>query len=77
MKQTHAYAVDLTKMQGEGGFSCPKCGAVISPDDCDEEAYSILEIKVNDQDLYEVVIRCNRCMSQINLTGFSLLKELS
>ena len=77
MKQENAYALDLTKVKGNGSFSCPRCGAKISPDDCDEEAYSVLEIKTNNLDLDEVVISCNRCNSEIQLTGFSLLQELS
>ena len=38
---------------------------------------SILETKVNSYGLNEVVIRCNRCASQLHLTGFSLLQKLS
>jgi hypothetical protein len=63
-------------MDGSGDFSCPKCGTPMSPDDCTEEAYSILEAKVNDQGLEEMVIRCNNCASQLHLTGFSLLQKL-
>ena len=77
MKQTHAYVLDLTKIDGNGNFSCPRCGTAISPDDCTEEAYSILEIKVNNYSLEKLVIRCNRCASQLHLTGFSLLQKLS
>jgi uncharacterized C2H2 Zn-finger protein len=77
MKQTHAYVLDLTKTKRNGSFSCPRCGATISPDDCDEEAYSILEINVRNRDLVEIVIRCNRCMSQLHLRRLSLLQELS
>jgi hypothetical protein len=77
MKQKHVYVLDLTKVDGSGGFPCPECGAPISPDDCTEEAYSILETKVNNQGLEELVIRCNICASQIHLTGFSLLQKLS
>ncbi len=76
MKQKQMYALDLTKIGGSGDFSCPRCGAAISPDDCTEEAYSILEAKVNRYGLEELVIRCNRCTSQLHLTGFSLLQKL-
>ena len=76
MKQKQAYVLDLTKMDGSGEFSCPSCGAAISPDDCTEEAYSILEAKVNQYGLEELVVRCNKCLSQLHLTGFSLLQEL-
>ena len=77
MKQTHMYKVDLTKIDGSGDLSCPSCGTVISPDDVTEETYSILETKVNEQGLEELVIRCNKCTSQIHLTGFSLLQKLA
>jgi DNA-directed RNA polymerase subunit RPC12/RpoP len=77
MKQTHAYVLDLTKIDGNGDFSCPRCGTAISPDDYTEEAYSILETKVNSHGLEELVIRCNKCASKLHLTGFSLLQKLS
>ena len=77
MKQTHAYKIDLTKISGSGNFPCPRCGATISPDDNTEEAYSILEPKVNSQGLEELVIRCNKCASHIHLTGFSFLQKMS
>jgi DNA-directed RNA polymerase subunit RPC12/RpoP len=70
------YKLNLTKMKGSGDFRCPRCGTLISPDDCTEDAYSILETKVNDQSLEELVIRCNKCESQLHLTGFSLLQNL-
>jgi hypothetical protein len=70
------YVLDLTKIDGSGDFSCPKCGTAISPDDCTQEAYSLLEANVNDQGLEELVIRCNTCESELHLTGFSLLQKL-
>jgi uncharacterized C2H2 Zn-finger protein len=76
MKQMQVYIVDLTKINGSGDFPCPRCGTVISPDDCTEEAYSILEPKVNNHGLEELVLRCNRCASKLHLTGFSLLQKL-
>ncbi len=51
MKQIQVYVLDLTKMDGDGDLSCPRCGNVVSPDDCSEKAYSILEAKVSNQDL--------------------------
>ena len=76
MKQKQVHVLDLTKMDGSGDFSCPRCGAVISPDDCTEEVYSILKAKIGSHGLEELVIRCNRCASQLHLTGFSLLQKL-
>ncbi len=77
MKQAYAYTVDLTEIDGKGDFLCPKCGATISPDDTTEKTYNIVEPKVNNYGLEEIVICCNNCTSQIHLTGFSLLEKLS
>ena len=77
MKRKQVYVLDLAKMEGEGDFSCPGCGTTISPDDCSEETFSIQETKVNNKGLEELVITCNTCGSQLHLTGFSLLEELS
>jgi DNA-directed RNA polymerase subunit RPC12/RpoP len=75
VKQLLAYEVDLTKIRGNGDFSCPKCGITISPEDETEQVYSILETKVKNQILTELVIQCNRCASRIRLTGFPLLQR--
>jgi hypothetical protein len=77
MEQTQAYKLDLTKICGKGEFPCPRCKSIISPDEPSEETYSILEPKVDDHGLEEIVICCNKCKSQIHLIGFSLLEELS
>jgi hypothetical protein len=77
MEQTQAYKVDLTKTEGNGDFPCPRCGNVISPDETAEETYRIIEPRVNSHGLEEVVLCCNKCESQIHLTGFSLLEKLS
>jgi hypothetical protein len=67
--------LDLTKIDGNGEFPCPECEATISPDDCTEEGYSILEAKVGNEGLEELVVRCNRCSSVLHLTGFSQLRK--
>ena len=72
MKSPLVYQVDLTKLDGEGDFSCPGCGIVISPEDETEDVYTIVSTKVNGEDLEELVIRCNRCKSKIRLVGFSI-----
>jgi hypothetical protein len=77
MKQTHVYVLDLSAINDDGDFSCPRCGTMISPDECTEEAYSILETKVDNHGLNELVIRCNKCESNLHLTGFSLLQRLA
>jgi hypothetical protein len=75
MKQIHAYKLDLTKIDGNGDFACPRCGTKISPDDQTEKVYSILGSRVEHNGLVEVVICCQKCCSHIHLTGFSLLQE--
>lgn len=70
MKQSQVYRIDLTKIEGDGDFPCPSCGVVISPEDESEEVYVILETKLKNEALHELVIQCNRCKSKIHLTGF-------
>ena len=77
MEQTQAYKLDLIKVDGDGDFPCPGCGSIISPDETTEKTYCIVEPKVNSRGLEELVICCNTCKSQIHLTGFSFLEELS
>jgi len=76
VKQPLVYEVDLTKIQGDGDFPCPNCGVVISPEDETEDVYRILETKVRDQALEELVIQCNKCGSKIRLVGF-LIPEIN
>jgi len=68
--------LDLTRIAGGGEFPCPRCGALISPDDETEEKYSIMEPRMNSRGLEEIIIGCNRCTSVIHLTGFALLQNL-
>jgi len=69
-KKTMTYTIDLTKIDGDGAFPCPKCGTVISPDDDTEEIYQILETKVKNDELAELILMCNKCGSAIKLVGF-------
>lgn len=76
VKRTSIYKIDLTKIDGDGAFPCPNCGAVISPDDETENVYSIVETKVRGEVLDELVIVCNKCGSRIRLVGFLLAQNL-
>jgi predicted RNA-binding Zn-ribbon protein involved in translation (DUF1610 family) len=67
--------VDLTKIEGDGSFPCPECGAVISPEDESEEFYKILDTKVVDDQLTELIVECGNCGSIIKLTGFQQMIE--
>jgi predicted RNA-binding Zn-ribbon protein involved in translation (DUF1610 family) len=70
IKKPELYKVDLSQVEGEGSFPCPKCGNMISPDDESEEVYKIIDTKVVNDELVEVVISCNTCLTTIKLTGF-------
>jgi predicted RNA-binding Zn-ribbon protein involved in translation (DUF1610 family) len=64
------YCLNLATLEGDGSFPCPKCGTSISPDDSSEETYQILDTKVVNDELAELVISCGKCGSTIKLTGF-------
>ncbi len=74
MKQSLIYELDLTKIEGDGDFSCPNCGAIISPEDETENVYCILETKVNGEVLEELMVQCNNCASRIRIIGFPVLE---
>ena len=73
-KQVSVTELDLTKIDGNGDFPCPKCGISISPEDESEDVYIIVEEKVNNDTLEELTIQCNKCGCQIRLTGFPALE---
>ena len=69
-RKVAAYTIDLAKIDGDGSFPCPKCGTVISPEDESEEVYKIIDTKVINEELVELVVVCNNCESSVRLTGF-------
>jgi len=77
MKQSHRaiFKVDITQIEGDGDFPCPKCGATISPDDETETVYKIIDTKVKKESLEELVLLCNNCESRIRLVGFLSLED--
>ena len=64
------YTIDLTRIDGDGAFPCPKCGTLISPDDETEENYHIVDTKVKNDELEELTLTCGKCKSTIKLVGF-------
>lgn len=68
--QSVIYTVDLTQIEGDGSFSCPKCGTLISPEDETEELYTIVETKVANDELLELTISCCSCGATVRVTGF-------
>ena len=69
-KKDSAFKIDLASVDGDGSFQCPKCKLTISPDDESEENYQILDTKVLNDELAELVISCGKCGSTIKVTGF-------
>ena len=69
-KKSLNYTVDLTEIDGDGSFPCPKCGTVISPEDETEQTYKIVDTKIINDELVELLITCSSCGSNIKLTGF-------
>jgi predicted RNA-binding Zn-ribbon protein involved in translation (DUF1610 family) len=64
------YTIDLTQIDGDGSFPCPKCGTVISPEDETEEIYKIVDTKIINDELVELVVMCCACRNNMKLTGF-------
>ena len=75
MQRIRFYAIDLIRMKGRGDFDCPKCGVRISPNDETEEIYTILETVMKGDRIDKIIMQCNKCGSQIHLTGFDALDK--
>ncbi|MCW4044313.1 MAG: hypothetical protein NWE94_02200 [Candidatus Bathyarchaeota archaeon] len=75
VKKGEAFTVDLTTIEGDGAFPCPKCGTVISPEDESEEVYTIVDTKIVNDQLVELVVMCGTCGSTIKLAGFQQAME--
>jgi predicted RNA-binding Zn-ribbon protein involved in translation (DUF1610 family) len=70
VKKNMVHTIDLTKIDGDGAFPCPKCGSVISPDDETDTTYEIVETRVKGDDLEELMLTCKKCRTTIKLVGF-------
>ena len=70
VQKSDAFTIDLTAIEGDGAFPCPKCGAMISPEDETEETYKIVDTKIVNDVLVELVVICGNCGSTIKLAGF-------
>jgi predicted nucleic-acid-binding Zn-ribbon protein len=64
------YRIDLLSIDGDGSLPCPKCGMTFSPEDETEESYKIIDSKIVNNELSELIIVCGKCGSTIRLTGF-------
>jgi hypothetical protein len=76
LQEIKFFTIDLYKIKRRGEFGCPKCGIKISPDDKTEDAYTILEPVMKGDCLDKIILQCNKCGSQIHLTGFHILNKL-
>ncbi|MBT8172132.1 hypothetical protein KJN74_04615 [Candidatus Bathyarchaeota archaeon] len=75
MKQLLVHRIDLLKINGNGDFLCPCCRTKISPEDETRKIYSVLEAKLQNDELENLMIQCKICSNIILLTGFSILKR--
>jgi len=69
-KKEAEYTINLVAIEGDGAFPCPKCGKTISPEDESEENYKIINTRVVNDELAELVVSCGKCQSVIKITGF-------
>ena len=69
-KRACTYTINLANSDEDGSFQCPKCKMSISPEDVNENNYSIEDTKLVNGELSELVISCGKCGSIIKLTGF-------
>jgi len=69
-KKSSSYRINLVAIEGDGSFPCPKCGITISPEDETDENYKVIDTKVVNKELAELVIACGKCGSTIKLAGF-------
>jgi predicted RNA-binding Zn-ribbon protein involved in translation (DUF1610 family) len=76
VQMVESYTVDLTMIKGKGKFRCPKCGVQISPDDRTDKTYTIHEPVMRGNSLEKIVLQCNKCGSQIYLTGFTAMVRI-
>jgi ppGpp synthetase/RelA/SpoT-type nucleotidyltranferase len=69
-KEPSHFVIDLSKIDTNGEFPCPKCGTIIDPSDESNTKYEILETKVKDDKLTRLVVSCKICGLRIKLEGF-------
>ncbi len=70
-KNIGEYVINVGDANSDGSFACPKCSALISPEDESNNTYEILETKIVNDELAELVVSCAKCKSVIKVTGFN------
>jgi uncharacterized protein with PIN domain len=66
----YTYTINLANAEDDGSFACPKCNTSISPEDETENNYEIIDTKIVNNELTELVLTCNKCGCTIKLIGF-------
>lgn len=70
LKQIQVCTIDLAKIEGNGDFSYPNRRVTISLEDETVGVYSVLEAKIRNVSLEELVIVSNECVSNVRFVGF-------
>jgi len=70
LKQNQVRTIGLAKIKGNKDFSCPNYRVTISLEDETESFYSIVETRVRNVSLEELVIVSAECGSNVSLVGF-------
>jgi hypothetical protein len=75
LKQIQLRTIDLTKNEGNEDFSYPNRRVTISPEDQIESVYSVLEAKIRNMSLEELVIASNECVINVRFAGFLSIRR--
>ncbi|MDH5266856.1 MAG: hypothetical protein OEW62_04165 [Candidatus Bathyarchaeota archaeon] len=75
MKQIQPRMIDLTKIEGNEDFPYPNRRVTISPEDQIESVYSVLEAKIQNMSLEELVIASNECVIDVRFVGFLSIRR--
>jgi len=67
--------IDLTKIEGNEDFPYPNRRVTISPEDQIESVYSVLEAKIQNMSLEELVIASNECVIDVRFVGFLSIRR--
>ena len=68
------YTVNFSSLANDGSFKCTKCGLEISPEDETNENYEIIDTKIYNGEIAELLITCGKCGSTLKLTGFQQIE---
>jgi len=75
LKQIQPRMIDLTKIEGNEDFPYPNRRVTISPEDQIESVYSVLEAKIQNMSLEELVIASNECVIDVRFVGFLSIRR--